>query len=106
MLIAPRAQLGFEGLLNQHENPIGSQATYTAARLIYEWYGAPSQIGVFFHNGAHPMDDLPSEHDWVVVADFADQVQHGRAPRNATEFNTTAYQIDCPFSWSAPTSPP
>jgi hypothetical protein len=38
MLVAPRAQLGLEGLHNEHENPIGSQATYVAAKIIYQWF--------------------------------------------------------------------
>ena len=37
MLVAPRAQLSLEGVNNTHENPVGSQATYTAARSIYDW---------------------------------------------------------------------
>ena len=37
MLVAPRAQLSLEGVNNTHENPVGSQATYTAARTIYDW---------------------------------------------------------------------
>ena len=37
MLVAPRAQMSMEGVNNTHENPVGSQATYTAARTIYDW---------------------------------------------------------------------
>jgi hypothetical protein len=45
MLIAPRAQLGVEGLSNQHENPIGSQTSYSAAQLIYDWFGVQKHNG-------------------------------------------------------------
>ena len=49
MLVAPRAQFGFEGIGNTHENPVGSQATYIAAREVYEWLGVPEKIGSFWH---------------------------------------------------------
>ena len=106
MMVAPRAQLGVEGLLNGHENPEGSQATYTAAKIMYSWLGVPDKLGTFFHPGAHPMNDLPDEHDWKVVADFADMVQFGKMPSNRTLFNTTAYPVQQPYSWQAPTTPP
>lgn len=107
MLLAPRAQLGVEGINNQHENPLGSQITWAAARTIYRWLGVDGKIGTFFHPGQHPMNDLPGEHDWTVVADFADTIQFGRMPRNASLFNTTAYSVPTlPWSWSAPSTPP
>ena len=80
MLVAPRAQLGVEGLSNEHENPMGSQASFTAARTVYDWLGVPGKIGIAFHPGAHPMNDRPTETDWTTVADFADLVQLGRSP--------------------------
>eukprot|EP00037_Helgoeca_nana_P014224 m.132568 g.132568 ORF g.132568 m.132568 type:complete len:534 (-) comp22459_c0_seq1:165-1766(-) len=106
MLIAPRAQLGVEGLHNEHENPVGSQASYTATQVIYDWFGVPNRNGVHFHPGAHPMDDQAGEHDWVAVADFADWIQRDVEPRNVSEFNTTAYPVDRPFNWTAPSTPP
>jgi hypothetical protein len=106
MMVAPRAQLGVEGVTNDHENPVGSQATYIAAQTVYDWLGVPQQLGSFFHPGAHPMNDLPSEHDWKVVADFADMVQFGKRPSNASLFNTTAFPVKQPYSWKAPSTPP
>ena len=106
MMVAPRAQLGLEGVTNDHENPVGSQATYLAAQTAYDWLGVPQQLGSFFHPGAHPMNDLPSEHDWKVVADFADLVQAGKQPSNASLFNTTAFPVKQPYSWKAPSTPP
>jgi hypothetical protein len=52
------------------------------------------------------MNDRPSEHDWKVVADFADMIQHGKDAANASEFNTTAYKIQRPYTWNAPATPP
>ena len=31
-------------------------------------FDASDQLGIFFHPGAHPMNDVPTEHDWVVAA--------------------------------------
>ena len=46
MLVAPRAHMGLEGLTNEHENPIGSQATYLAAKTIYEWFKVCALLGL------------------------------------------------------------
>jgi hypothetical protein len=66
----------------------------------------PERIGIYFHPGAHPMNDLPSEHDWIAVSDFADLVQRGIAPANASLFNTLAYPVTRPYSWGSPGTPP
>jgi hypothetical protein len=108
MLVAPRAQLGVEGIRNEHENPVGSQATYVAARELYEWLGAGEMIGTFFHPCAHPMNDNSTqcdgsrEHDWRTCADFADFVFDGVRPANSSLFNSTPYPIQRPYSWKAP----
>ncbi len=108
VLVAPRAQFGFEGLGNEHENPVGSQATYVAAKEVYGWMGVPESIGTFYHKCAHPMDDNTTrcdgshEHDWRTCADFADFIFDGTRPPNASLFNTTAYPIQRPYSWKAP----
>ena len=112
MLVAPRAQFGFEGIGNEHENPVGSQATFHAAKVIYDWLNVSSKIGVFFHLCGHPMNDNTSrcdgshEHDWKVVADFADFIHFHKQPANTSLFNTTAYATHAPYSWAAPTTPP
>jgi hypothetical protein len=98
MLVAPRAQIGFNGLANQHENPRGSQATYTATRVIYDWMGVPDRLGIHFHTGPHPVED----EDWPVVADFADFIQFDKKPANASQFTGEAYAIPKQFNWAAP----
>jgi hypothetical protein len=52
------------------------------------------------------MNDEPDERDWAVVADFADWMQRGQPPRNSSKFNSTAYHINLPFNWGAPSTPP
>ena len=119
MLVAPRAQLGFEGVGNTHENPVGSQATYLAAQEIYNWLGVPGKIGSFWHPCAHPMNDnkssplcnraqAKSEHDWEVCADFAGFIFSGKRPTNRQiyKFYKTAYPIQRPYAWTAPPPPP
>ena len=107
-LIAPRAQFGVEGVGNEHENPVGSQATYLAAKEVYEWLGASEHIGSMWHKCGHPMNDNTThcdgsqEHDWQALADFADFIFFGKHPANPRLFNTTAYPIERPYSWKAP----
>ena len=47
-----------------------------------------------------------SQHDWEVCADFADFIFDGKRPANRSLFNTTAYPIQRPYSWTAPPPPP
>ena len=107
-LVAPRAQFGVEGLGNEHENPVGSQATYLAAKEVYDWLGAGERIGSMWHRCGHPMNDNTTrcdgsgEHDWRTVADFAQFIFDGKRPADAGLFNTTAYPIERPYSWKAP----
>lgn len=100
-------------LVKQHDRvgllcQVGSQATFVAAREVYEWFGMREKIGTFFHPCAHPMNDNTSrcdgshEHDWQVCADFAEFIFYGKRPTNASLFNTTAYDLQKPYSWSAP----
>ena len=117
MLIAPRAQLGVEGIGNTHENPVGSQATYFAAQEVYRWLSVPEKIGSFWHPCGHPMNDKTTsalcdaaqskaEHDWQVCADFADWIFGGKHPANHSLFNSTPYPIQRPYAWAAPPPPP
>lgn len=112
-LIAPRAQFGFEGIGNTHENPVGSQATYLAAKEVYAWLGVPEQLGTFFHKCAHPMNDNTThcdgsaEHDWRTCADFAEYIFDGKQPASANAsalFGTLPYPVTRPYAWKAPSA--
>jgi dienelactone hydrolase len=109
-LVAPRAQFGFEGIGNTHENPVGSQATFVAAREVYDWLQVPQKIGTFFHKCAHPMNDNTTrcdgsqEHDWRTCADFAQFIFEGKHPSNMSLFSTLPYPIQRPYAWKAPST--
>ena len=107
-LIAPRAQFGVEGIGNTHENPVGSQATYVAAKEVYTWFHAPEKIGTLFHQCGHPMNDNTThcdgshEHDWRTCVDFAEFIFDGKRPANKSLFDTLPYPVQRPYSWKAP----
>ncbi len=96
-LVAPRAQLSTEGLGDLWANPMGTQATYLAARQVYEFLGAGDRIGIHFREGKHAQN----EEDWQALLDFAD-VQFFRR-KVAARFDLLAFP-DAPrgFTWSAP----
>ena len=80
------------------------------------------------------MNDVPTEHDWVVAAgndppqprqaclpvarrtddtmrglrraDFADFIHFGKAPAEPDRFNKTVYEVQRPYAWAAPSTPP
>jgi hypothetical protein len=96
-LVAPRAQLGMEGHTNYNENPEGSQATYEATKVVYEWMGKADQIAIHYHDGKYPYPGEPGGDDHAMslpdfrfVADFADYILRGVIPANGTkEFSNT-----------------
>ena len=91
-LVAPRAQLGMEGHTNYNENPEGSQATYEATKVVYEWMGKVDQIAIHYHDGKYPYPGEPGGDDHAMslpdfrfVADFADYILRGVVPANGTK---------------------
>ena len=97
-LVAPRALLTTEGLGDLWANPRGTQITFQAARVVYDFLGAPDKIGLVFRPGGH-------EHglkDWQALLDFADSRLLGRdVPRR---FDELAFPDDARerFTWTAP----
>ncbi len=96
-LVAPRPQLSTEALADLWANPMGTQATYTAARQVYGYLGAGSRIGIHFREGKHEQN----AEDWMALLDFADLQLFGK--RVDTAFDRLAFP-DAPraFTWSAP----
>ncbi len=99
-LVAPRALLSTDGLGDIWANPTGTQATYQAARVVFEWLGAGDKCGLRYREGKHAQN----EEDWAALLDFADKVLLGK---------TVDRKFDMPpfpdqpkkFSWSAPSKP-
>ena len=114
-LLAPRACLAMEGHTDFHGNPEGSQATFEATRVIYNWMGVPERLGIHYHDGLYPYPGHPggSDHpmnlnDFTVVADFADFILRGRAPQNGTsEFQMMPFNLTVGSyrTWDAPVAP-
>jgi hypothetical protein len=96
-LVAPRAQLSTEGLGDLWANPAGTQATFSAARQVYEFLGAGDRIGIHFREGKHEQN----EEDWKALLDFADLQFFGK--KAETRFDRLPFpEVPKAFSWSAP----
>lgn len=96
-LVAPRALLSTEALGDLWANPEGTQATYLAAKVVYDWLGAGDKIGIYDREGGHQQGQA----DWQVLLDYADQVFFGK--KSDRKFDQLAFP-DSPkqFSWKAP----
>jgi hypothetical protein len=96
-IVAPRALLVTQATGDRWSNPEGEQISWQAAQQVYEFLGAGSRIGIFYHPGIHEL----IEDDWDALMDFADQ-QQPDASINRT-FDKPAYS-DAPrlFTWSKP----
>jgi hypothetical protein len=107
----------FQGQTDWHGNPEGSQATFEAAQIVYDWMGAAEKAGIHYHTGQYPDPSVPSgknDHpmnlrDFGVVADFADYVLHGRKPKNGTaQFKMLPFNLSASTyrTWDAPAASP
>lgn len=97
-LVAPRALLSTEGMDDHWANPPGTQLTYQAAKMVYDFLGAGDRIGIVFREGGHG-HTLP---DWQALLDFADQ--HFRSQRPTRRFDRLAYPDESAkaIPWKAP----
>jgi len=95
--VAPRALLSTEALGDLWANPQGSQQTYEAARVVYEWLGVPGRIGISFRPGKHEH----SLDDFGTLLDFCDRQFGGKDAGRG--FDAPAFP-DAPkvWSWAAP----
>ena len=46
------------------------------------------------------------ENQMARCADFADFIHFGKAPAEADRFNKTVYEVQRPYTWAAPSTPP
>lgn len=97
--IAPRALLVVEGSTDNNANQEGSQESYTASKVVYEWLGVPENIGWYEHIGGHGY----FEDDVYATLDFADMVFGGKTPESGQEFDRLVYpQQKHLVNWTAP----
>ena len=67
-LVAPRALLTTDALGDLWANPLGTQASYLAAKSVYDFLGAGEKIGIHFREGKHDQ----TREDWLALLDFCD----------------------------------
>ena len=97
-LIAPRALLETQALDDEWANPKGAQATYQAAKVVFDYLGAGDKIGIAYRPGKHAQ----LLWDWQTLLHFADfQFFHKRSEQS---FHELPYPDDSKrvFSWTAP----
>ncbi|MGC3996333.1 MAG: hypothetical protein QM767_01855 [Anaeromyxobacter sp.] len=83
--IAPRALLTCEALGDLWANPEGSQVTYTAAKVVYDYLGAGDKIAIHYREGKHEQNF----EDWSTLMDFADQLFFGKKVQR--KFNNLSF---------------
>jgi dienelactone hydrolase len=100
-LVAPRALLSTEGMEDIWANPPGTQLTHQAAKVVYDFLGAGSRIGVVYRAGGHGHN----LQDWQTLLDFADAQFFGKDVKR--RFDELPYPDDSKrgFSWTAPPKP-
>ncbi|MBE3069210.1 MAG: acetylxylan esterase [Planctomycetes bacterium] len=101
-LVAPRALLSTDAIGDAWANPLGTQQTFVAARVVFEWLGAGAKCGASVREGGH---DQNAE-DWAALLDFADLVLRDKAPAGGRRFDQLRFPDAAPlFTWKAPPPP-
>jgi hypothetical protein len=97
-LVAPRALLTTDSFDDRWANPSGAQATWVAAKVVFDFLGAGERMGLHYRRGDH----AHTEEDWTVLLDFADVQLMGRT--NDVKLDVMGFPDQAKaFSWSAPT---
>ncbi len=96
-LIAPR------GLVNPHArqdywaNPYGTELTYRAAQVVFDWLGVSEHQGIHWRQGGHAQN----EEDWRALLDFADKYFFSK--KIEQKFDVLAYpEVEVPMTWKSP----
>ena len=99
-LVAPRALLETQAHEDYWANPQGAQATYQAAKVVYDFLGVGDRIGIVYRPGGHA-HILP---DWEALLDFADRRFFGKSVTR--RFDALPYPDNSAhiFAWQAPIS--
>lgn len=96
-LIAPRPLLNTHGRDDGLANPRGTQATFQAAQVVYEWLGKPGNQGLHWRPGGHGQ----LLEDWLALFDFCDRHFFQKPARRPFAVLPHPAQ-ELFFSWSAP----
>lgn len=97
-LIAPRGLFNTQGRDDGLANPVGTQASFEAAQVVFEWLDAARNQGLHWRPGGH----MQGLEDWLALLDFCDRYFFGTAStRNLAELPNPGQAPR--FDWSAPT---
>jgi len=96
-LVAPRALLTTDSFDDLWANPSGAQASWVAAKVVFDFLGAGERMGLHYRRGKH----AHTEEDWTVLLDFADVQLMGKTNDVKLDVMGFADQAKA-FSWEAP----
>ena len=94
-LVAPRHLLLLNGLADPYSNVEAAQQSFMASREVFDFLGAPNNIGLHLREGGHSF----SADDWRALLDFADRQLRGR--HTTTQFEGLSASEPA-FAWRAP----
>jgi Cellulose binding domain len=102
-LIAPRLLLTTNGTEGSdiRTNPQGTSLTYRAAKMVYQYLGAPDRIGINYRPGGHQFDLT----DYNAIMDFADKYLRG-LPASRTFDNVPYPTSSAAIPWQIPSGNP
>ena len=96
-LVAPRAYLETDSLDDTWANPSGSQVSWSAAKVIFDFLGAGDKMGIHYRHGKH----AHNAEDWTALLDFADVKLMGKS--SDAKFDVLPFGDQArPYSWTAP----
>jgi hypothetical protein len=96
-MVAPRAFLETDSVDDLWANPSGSQQSWLAAKVVFDYLGAGGKIGIHYRHGKH----AHNEEDWNTLLDFADVQLMGKT--NDAKFDLLPFKDQAaPYSWAAP----
>lgn len=96
-LVAPRGLLSTEAYGDLWANPQGTWQTHRAAREVFRFLGAETQLGIWYRGGRHRHD----WRDWMAFLAFADWCFTGQEP--PWSFSDDPFpELPPAHSWTAP----
>jgi len=97
IILAPRGLHNAHATEDYWANPLGTELTHRAAKMVYQWLGAEDNIVMHWRAGGHAQ----TYEDWVALLDFADLYFYKRD--NGNDFKRLVYpNAPLPVDWKVP----
>ena len=96
-VIAPRAFFNAHALQDYWANPFGTFLTFEAAKQVYRWLGAGSNIKMHWRTGGHDQGII----DWLALLDFSDYYFFDKKVESNLDINPYP-NINVPVFWDLP----